>query len=197
MRITIDTAILSKHNLNLGEFLVLLLGHYGFNFNECFGSLVDNKLADIDKFTMGNIVLSNNSKNLITRLLLECDEKIKKSPVKDFYALAALLRVIYPYGYKAGTTYPWRSTVNDVAQKLMCLVVVHGFVFTEDEAIKATKEYVNSFKGDRSHMKLLNYFILRTKKEQQEIESDFMTIIENNRWDKMPIEDENNNRDNA
>lgn len=194
MRITIDTVTLSKHNLNLGEFLVLLLGHYGFNFNECFGSLVDNKLADIDKFTMGNIVLSNNSRNLVTRLLLECDERIKKSSVKNFYVLAAKLRNIYPEGNKAGTTYPWHSTVDDVAQKLMCLVVVHGFIFTEDEAIKATKEYVNSFKGDRSHMKLLNYFILRTKKEQQEIESDFMTIIENNRWDKMPIKDENNNR---
>lgn len=194
MRITIDTDVLTRNNIDLGEFLVLLMGYNNYNFDDCFGSLVDNKLADIDKFTMGNIVLSNNSKNLITRLLLECDEIIKKSPIKDFYALAAQLRNIYPEGNKAGTTYQWRSTVEDVAQKLMCLVVVHGFVFTEDEAIKATKEYVNSFKGDRSHMKLLNYFILRTRKEQQEIESDFMTIIENNRWDKMSIKDENNNR---
>lgn len=194
MRITIDTNILSRNNISLGEFLVLLLGYNNCNFDECFGSLVDKKLADIDKYTMGSIVLSNNSKNLITRLLLECDERIKKSPIKDFYALAAQLRNIYPEGNKAGTTYQWRSTVEDVAQKLMCLVVVHGFVFTEDEAVKATKEYVNSFKDDRSHMKLLNYFILRTRKEQQEIESDFMTIIENNRWDKMPIKDENNNR---
>lgn len=189
MRITIDTDVLTRNNIDLGEFLVLLMGYNNYNFDDYFGSLVDNKLADIDKFTMGNIVLSNNSKNLVTRLLLECDEKIKKSPVKDFYALAAKLRNIYPEGNKAGTTYQWRSTVEDVAQKLMCLVVVHGFVFTEDEAIKATKEYVNSFKSDRSHMKLLNYFILRTKKEQQEIESDFMTIIENNRWDKMPIKE--------
>ena len=181
MRITIDTNIIARNNISLGEFLVLLLGYNNCNFDECFGSLVDKELADIDKFTMGNIVLSNNSKNLITRLLLECDERIKKSPVKNFYALAAQLRNIYPEGNKASTTYKWRSTVEDVAQKLMCLVVVHGFVFTEDEAIKATKEYVNNFKDDRSHMKLLNYFILRTRKEQQEIESDFMTIIENNR----------------
>lgn len=189
MRITIDTDILSRNNISLGEFLVLLLGYNNCNFDECFGSLVDKKLADIDKFTMGNIVLSDNSRNLVTRVLLECDERIKKSPVKNFYALAAKLRNIYPDGNKVGTTYPWKSTVNDVTQKLMYLTVVHGFVFTEDEAIKATKEYVNSFKEGRLHMKLLNYFILRTKKEQQEIESDFMTIIENNRWDKMPIKE--------
>ena len=62
MRITIDTDILSRNNISLGEFLVLLLGYNNCNFDECFGSLVDKKLADIDKFTMGNIVLSDNSR---------------------------------------------------------------------------------------------------------------------------------------
>lgn len=194
MRITIDTDIISKNNLSLGEYLVLLLGYNNCNFDECFGSLVDKKLADIDKFTMGNIVLSGNSKDLVTRLLLESDERIKKSPVKDFYLLASELRLIYPHGCKAGTSYVWNSTVEDVAQKLMCLVVVHDFVFARDEAIRATREYVNSFKSDRKHMKLLPYFLLRTNRESQEIESDFMTIIENNRWDKMSIKDEDNNR---
>lgn len=185
MRITIDTTILSKHNLNLGEFLVLLLGHYGFNFNECFGSLVDNKLADIDKYTKGSIVLSGNSKDLIARLLTEADERLKKSPIKDFYRLAAVLRDLYPDGNKAGTTYPWRGTVEEIAQKLMVLVTIHGFVYTEDEAIRATREYISNFKGDRAHMKLLKYFILRTNKDKHEIESDFMSIVENNRWSNL------------
>lgn len=182
MRITIDTDILSRNNISLGEFLVLLLGYNNCNFDGCFGSLVDKKLADIDKYTMGSIVLSGNSKNLIARLLTEADERLKKSPVKNFYILAAKLRNIYPEGNKAGTTYLWRGTVEEIAQKLMVLVTMHGFIYTEDEAIRATKEYISNFKGDRSHMKLLKYFILRTNKDKHEIESDFMTIIENNRW---------------
>lgn len=194
MRITIDTDILSKNNLSLGEYLVLLLGYNNCNFEECFGNLVDKHFADIDKKEMGSIVLSGNVKNLITRLLLESDERIKKSPVKDFYLLASELRLIYPHGCKTGTSYVWNSTVEDVAQKLMCLVVVYDFVFTRDEAVKATREYVDSFKSDRKHMKLLPYFLLRTNRESQEIESDFMTIIENNRWDKIILKDENNNR---
>lgn len=181
MRITIDTNILSRNNISLGEFLVLLLGYNNCNFDECFGSLVDKKLADIDKFTMGNIVLSGNSKDLVTRLLTEADERLNKSPVRNFYTLAAKLRNIYPEGNKSGTTYPWRGTLEEIAQKLMVLVTIHGFIYTEDEAIKATKEYVGSFNGDRSHMKLLKYFLLRTKRTEQEIDSDFMTIIENNR----------------
>lgn len=194
MRITIDTDILSRNNISLGEFLVLLLGYNNCNFNECFGSLIDKQLADIDRFTMGGIILSGNSKDLVTRLLTEADERLNKSPVKNFYTLAAKLRNIYPDSNKAGTTYPWRGTLEEIAQKLMVLVTVHGFIYTENEAIKATKEYVGSSKGDRSHMKLLKYFLLRTKRESQEIESDFMTIIENNRWDKMTIKDESNSR---
>ena len=184
MRITIDTDILSRNNISLGEFLVLLLGYNNCNFDERFGSLVDKKLADIDKYTMGSIVLSGNSKDLIARLLTEADERLKKSPIKDFYRLAAVLRNLYPDGNKAGTTYPWRGTVEEIAQKLMVLVTMHGFIYTEDEAIRATKEYVSDFKSDRAHMKLLKYFILRTNKDKHEIESDFMTIIENNRWNK-------------
>lgn len=187
MRITIDTNILSRNNISLGEFLILLLGYNNCNFDECFGSLVDKKLADIDKFTMGGIILSGNSKELVTRLLTEADERLNKSPVKDFYVLARKLMNIYPSGNKSGTSYLWGGTLEEIAQKLMVLVTVHGFIYTEDEAIKATKEYVDSFEGDRSHMKLLKYFLLRTRRTEQEIDSDFMTIIEKNR-------DENNNR---
>ena len=143
---------------------------------------------------MGGIILSGNSRELVTRLLTEADERLKKSPVKDFYVLARKLMNIYPSGNKSGTSYPWGGTLEEIAQKLMVLVTIHGFTYTEDEAIKATKEYVDSFEGDRSHMKLLKYFLLRTRRTEQEIDSDFMTIIENNRWDKMPIEDENSNR---
>lgn len=187
MRITIDTDILSRHNISLGEFLVLLLGYNNCNFDECFDSLINKKLADIDKYTMGNIVLSGNSKELITRMITEADERLNKSPIKDFYVLARKLMNIYPSGNKSGTSYLWGGTLEEIAQKLMVLVTVHSFIYTEDEAIKATKEYVGSFEGDRSHMKLLKYFLLRTRKTEQEIDSDFMTIIEKNR-------DENNNR---
>lgn len=120
-------------------------------------------------------------------MITEADERLNKSPIKDFYVLARKLMNIYPSGNKSGTSYLWGGTLEEIAQKLMVLVTVHSFIYTEDEAIKATKEYVGSFEGDRSHMKLLKYFLLRTRKTEQEIDSDFMTIIEKNR-------DENNNR---
>lgn len=187
MKITIDTDILKKYNITFGEYLVLLLGYYDFNFDDFMGRLVDKHLADISYDVMDDIILSDNTKNLVSRILVESSEKLRQSPVKDFDALAEKLMSIYPEGNKGGTTYPWRGTKEEIAQKLRVLVVKYDFIYTEQEAINATKAYVYSFqdKGDYTHMKLLKYFLLRTK--NGEITSNFMSIIENNK-------DENNNR---
>lgn len=67
-----------------------------------------------------------------------------------------------------------------IAHKLRTLVVEYNFSFTEQEALRATEEYVKSFSDDKSHMQLLKYFILKTSKDN-DMESMFMTIIENNR----------------
>ena len=87
---------------------------------------------------------------------------------------------IFPQGCKSGTTYSWRDKTETVAQKLRALVVIHHFSFTKEEALKATKEYVDSFSEDKEKMQLLKYFILKTHNDKS-IDSMFMTIIENNR----------------
>lgn len=179
MRITIDTDILKKSHLSLGEFLVLLLGYYNQNFDVNIASLIDKGIANLSYDHLDDVILSDNAKNLVARILTESSEKLKQSPIKDFDALAEKLMAIYPEGNKEGTTYPWRGTKEEIAQKLRVLVVKYDFIFTEQEAINATKAYVYSFQESRDykHMKLLKYFLLRTK--DNEITSDFMSIIEN------------------
>lgn len=181
MRITIDTDILKENHLSLGEFLVLLLGYYKHNFDENVASLIDKDIANLSYDHLDDVVLSDNAKNLVARILTESSEKLRQSPVKDFDALAEKLMSVYPEGNKEGTTYPWRGTKEEIAQKLRVLVVKHDFIFTEREAIDATKSYVRTFQEakDYRHMKLLKYFLLRTK--DNEITSDFMSIIENSK----------------
>lgn len=179
MKITIDTNVLSKYSVSLGEFLALLFPFTSTKYSCSSADAILHKLADEDQTSKGNLILSDNTKNLVARILIESSDKLKNSPIKDFEALAAILIKIYPSGLKPGTTYSWGGTVEDIAQKLRTLVVAHDFLFTEKEALNATKIYVGQFNEDRSHMKLLKYFLLRTK--NSEIESDFMTIIENNR----------------
>ena len=183
MKITINTDILRRHNLSLGEFLILLLGYYDIDYATCHDKVVDKSLAEKNLFKDIGVVLSDNSKNLIAKILMESDDKAINSGI-DFDGLASKLMNLYPDGIKPGKTYSWRGTVDDIAQKLRILVVRYDFLFTEEETIAAVKEYINSFKAPYQYMHTLKNFLLYTSKDSQghwEMESMFMTIIENRR----------------
>lgn len=179
MKITIDTEILQRNELTLGEFLVMLFGYRDFKYKENFDKLVEKNLISKNLFDKDSMVLSNNTRDLIAKVLIESDAKVMGYDL-NFEELAKKLQDLYPKGNKQGTTYNWRDNTAVIAFKLRTLVAKYGFIFTEDEAIKATKEYVESFGDDNKNMKLLKYFILRTSKND-DMDSIFMTIIENNR----------------
>lgn len=183
MKLSINTEVLKRHNLSIGEFLLLLMGYYDIDYKMTFDNLVNKKLLETNLFKELSPVMSDNTKNMVATILMESDERAIKSKI-DFLSLASKLQSIYPSGNKPGSTYLWRgNSTEEIAQKLRVLVVKHNFEFTEQEAIDATKEYVNSFK-DFKYMTLLKYFLLKTSKDEQghmEIDSMFMTIIENNR----------------
>lgn len=178
MKITINTEVLQREGLSLGDFLVLLIGFYEANYKESLDKLVDKGVIQPNVFNRMSMVLSNNTKDYIAKLLTECDDKAIDSRI-DFTSLAKKLQAIYPNGNKPGTSYSWIDNTDLIAQKLRTLVVKYNFTFTEEEALAATKEYVSSF-DNQEKMQLLKYFILKTK-SNQEIDSMFMTIIENNR----------------
>lgn len=179
MKITIDTEVLQGNNITFGEFLVMLMGYYDTKYKDNFDKLIEKGVINRNLFDKDAMVLSNNTRNLVTSILLKSDNRVKESAI-DFTELAKKLQGIFPQGCRPGTTYSWRDKTETIAQKLRALVVVHHFSFTEKEAIKATKEYVDSFGEDKEKMQLLKYFILRTHNDK-DIDSMFMTIIENNR----------------
>ena len=183
MKITINTNILKRHNLSLGEFLIMLLGYYDLDYSTYYEQLSEKNIIGKNLFKEMGITLSDNIKNLIAKILMESDDKTVNSGI-DFEELASKLMELYPDGIKAGKTYSWRGTTDDIAQKLRILVVRYDFQFTETEAIDAVKEYINSFKAPYQYMHTLKNFLLYVKKDNQgclEMESLFMTIIENNR----------------
>ena len=183
MKLTINTDVLRKYNISLEQFVVLLTGYYGLDCQKIHDELVNKGLAERDLFKGFPPVLSDNTKNLIAKIIIESDDRIVNCSIRDFDALAETLMQHYPEGNKPGTTYPWRSTVDEIAQKLKTLVVKYNFHFTLEEAENAVMEYVNTFK-DYKYMALLRNFILTTYKDDNgklELNSLFMTIIENNR----------------
>lgn len=183
MKITINTQILKRHNLSLGEFLLMLIGYFDIDLQTAHASVIEKLLAEPNILKKMGIILSNNSKDLVAQILMESDEKVIQSGI-DFDDLADKLMHIYPCGNKPGSTHQWGSTKDIIAQKLRTLVAVHNFTFTPEEAIEAVKKYVSTFEAPYKDMLLLRSFLLTTKKSSDginEIDSLFMSYIENNR----------------
>lgn len=175
-KVSINKDVLEKNNLSMDEFLVLLLTYNKANIQEVKQSLVEKGLADFSVFD-DTLVISSTTKDLITSITIDSDVKVL-SKDKEFKELADKLKELFPKGKKAGTTYMWRDSTAVIARKLKTLVVKYDYQFTEEQAIKATKAYVESFNGDYTYMQLLKYFILKSLPDG-EIKSDFMSYIEN------------------
>lgn len=175
-KVSINKDVLEKNNLSMDEFLVLLLTYNKANIQEVKQSIVEKGLADFSVFD-DELVISSTTKDLITSITIDSDVKVL-SKDKEFKELADKLKELFPKGKKAGTTYMWRDSTAVIARKLKTLVVKYDYQFTEEQAIKATKAYVESFNGDYTYMQLLKYFILKSLPDG-EIKSDFMSYIEN------------------
>ena len=179
MNISISEEVLSKWGLSIQEFLFLLFSIKEGDINECISSLIRKGWVDKNLFDATKVVISNNRKEDIATILVD-SEKVETK--LEFEELADKLREIFPKGKKPGTTYMWRDTTAVIAKNLKILVTKYNCKFTEEQAIKATQAYVNSFGGNYKYMQLLKYFILKTPTNASgdvELRSDFMSYVDN------------------
>lgn len=99
---------------------------------------------------------------------------------KDKYELLAEdLRSIYPSGRKPGTAYMWKDSVNVIATRLKGMTKKFGVSFTNEQAVNATRKYVESFCGDYRYMQLLKYFIMKKRDDTGDFESQLLSYISN------------------
>lgn len=103
----------------------------------------------------------------------------KESIRKRCTLLAPKLREIFPIGRKPGTSLVWRGYENGIIEKLQKLIE-QGNTFTDEEAIAATKAYVDSFNGLYTTMRVLPYFLSKNEIVGGEVKktSDFMSFVE-------------------
>lgn len=177
MNISINEKVLNKYNLSIEEFLVLYLCAKEVNIEEIIESLINKGICERDLYNKVSAVTSNNTKDLVSSILIDSDKAVVDKE-EEFLSLAEKMREIFPSGKKAGTTYPWRDSTPIIARKLKTIVAKFNFKFTEEQAINATKRYVESFNGNYQYMQLLKYFILK-QTNTGELRSDFMALIEN------------------
>lgn len=194
MKAYISSEVLAQEGLTLKDFGILL--YY-----------IDKGLGDIcpeitSKLWEKNLLIKEidgysynaHSNKRVQEWLLDSSEKEKPSEVaemKRLLALADKLREIYPAGTKDGK-YSWRDNTVTVAKKLKALIDKFNCEFTDEEAIEATKKYVDRFKvkGDFQYMQLLKYFILKRDNDRIEETSTLLTMIQNQR-EAPDVEDNN------
>ena len=98
-----------------------------------------------------------------------------------FDILADKLRELFPKGRKEGTNLQWRDSTAIISKRLKTIVKKYNITFTDEEAIDATKRYIESFNGDYRFMQVLMYFIFKNEivNGVREERSQFMSYLQN------------------
>jgi hypothetical protein len=178
MKIIIDEEVLKKYNLSTEEFMVLYLNYKNFDIEELNCSLINKNIAFKDITDTKKLVLSTNSKDLLSKIITNSNPKIKESSDR-YKKLAEDLMAIFPEGKKAGTTYYWRGSITVISERLKKLVAQKNVEFTDEQAINAARRYVQSFNGNYKYMSILMYFIYKNKNSEKEFDSQLLSYIEN------------------
>jgi hypothetical protein len=110
-------------------------------------------LSDTGEYVAEGIIASSN---------------VSEESEDRYTALADKLREIFPAGKKPGYAYTWRDSTSCIADRLKKFFLKYG-EYTDEQVIKATKEYVASFNGNYQYMQLLKYFIWKNKVTGEEV----------------------------
>lgn len=178
MKITINCDLANDAGITLEELSVLF--YYLMNGTGILNDVICNTLWEknfLIKVEDGYIINNNKLSEIGSWIDTNYTAVIGKD--EEFNNLASKMREIFPDGRKAGTAYYWRDSVPIIAKKLKTVVDRFNVQFTEEQALAATRRYVESFNGDYRFMQLLKYFILKTDKATGDIRSDFLSLLQN------------------
>lgn len=181
-----DLDVCKKEGLSVRGFLYILALYYNEYFKDTTAFKETLKKCYItywgyDEDNPDRVALTADGYKAVESILLDSEFKEETKKGVNFEALAKKLQEIYPEGKKQGTNYYWRDNINTIVKKLKTMVKKFGDNFTEDQAVEATKRYVQSFNGQYTYMQLLKYFICKNAVKGGEIEeqSQLMSYIEN------------------
>lgn len=140
-------------------------------------------LIEFDGFTLErqpiNARLTPSGVELIESIFLNSEFRTSDSSEDRYDKLAKKMQELFPEGKKPGTKLMWRDSQAIIAKKLKAVVKKYGAKFTDEQALEATKKYVESFNGDYQFMQVLKYFISKRNQLTGEETSQFLSYLEN------------------
>lgn len=185
MKYVISQKALRDRGLEEEEVLAVLLIKKCNNISALFDRLIEKNYIRKSEGLLGDEYLINETYyNKVCAALLSKDPDVPEEDRLD--ALAEQLMSIYPKGKKEGTTSYWRGNRKEIKERLQKFFKLYGSKYTDKQILDATRNYVSSFNGNYSFMRVLKYFILKDERKENEEGrlvvnqvSDLATFIEN------------------
>ena len=167
MKIIIDTDVCKKKGMGVDVALYLLSALSGslitvdtFEKARQDGFLDFALPYDRNKPFPSHITLSDTGEFVAEGIMAESNAG--KNSEERITNLANKLREIYPSGVKPGYKYTWRDSTSCIADRLKKFFLKYGD-YPDEDIIRVTKKYVDSFHGNYTYMQLLKYFIWKNK----------------------------------
>lgn len=184
MKITIDEKICQQNDLTVEEVYMMLLIKSGINPSELLSKMEERKIIVKDPEDSALYLITQRWDDQLSTALLDAEDL--NLSVERIDSLTKKLQNCFPEGKKAGTSHYWRGNKRDIALRLKKFFKLYGKTYTDEEIIKGAEEYVKSFNGQYSYMRILKYFIWKVERKPEEdgtlklMEvSDLATYIEN------------------
>ena len=185
MKYVISTKALRDKGIKEEEALAILLLTACDNISELFERLIKKGYIRKTEGIFGQgFEINETFLNKVQAALLSKDPDVPEEDKLD--TLAYQLMEIFPKGKKEGTTSYWRGNRKEIRERLQKFFKLYGNKYTDEQILKATQDYVSSFNGNYSYMRVLKYFILKDERKSDEEGklivqqvSDLATFIEN------------------
>lgn len=162
MKVILDERVCLKKKLTLQEALIASAVSMK-NFKSTFKNMVNRGIIDPTDSS-----LTPEWEKVVSTLLSSDDERLTN--------LAKQMQECYPKGKIPGTAFYYRCNVKEVVLKLKKFLEVYGD-YSDEQIIKATKKFVDSYRGNYDRFPLLKYFISKNKTVMDEEGENHISVV--------------------
>ena len=163
----LDLCLVGNHRLSISEVLACLIVINGERPDDVMNSLIEKGIIIQDLYNKDIYYVHSDCQLVLKELLLQSDKNVPT--ITELDELVDKLRELFPKERKPDARgvpkYAYRGNKRDVTERLQKFFKLYG-QYSYDDIYKCTKRYVESFKYDKTYMKVLSYYIMKDGESQ-------------------------------
>ena len=153
--------------LTVSEVLICMIIKMGERPEQVIKDLLDKGVIVRDEMESDRLLIYTTYSKLIERIILQSDKAVPK--ITELDELVTKLQELFPKERKLDVNgvpkYAYRGNKRDVTERLQKFFKLYG-KYSYEDVLECTKRYVESFKYDRTYMKILPYYIMKDGESQ-------------------------------